>query len=818
MAVKNLVDSGKVRQLSFSGRNSKGIIITRSMITSIDMPSNDPRVLDMQQKVLSTDPGIYIPPEVEVDPALRKSHKAALPPKTPRKEPEEEVTVVMHHPPVRVRYAEERMRTRTANEEARIKALQQRITRLASTYPRSRNVVAVPPQWEEDFDRRRNMGHWISRLAERGIEVPGHKVTVTGKHLRPPSLPKDLSDILSIMDPIEIPEEGTPDPISTRFSAEINAVQRWEIEVFDLYRQYIKPVSKNFEFINHTASGPCKAVPIEGSIRWADNELVPEPSPAKLRTLAARPTAAAVEEPALKQTRIRRRRRREPVQKERRLASLGIQLATEKKTETRNSASRRNKGLRAISTDLQRRIITALVVLRTLAGGNEGRTIDWSLIQLAFPNTDASIITRHGKSLLAKHRLQISKLQSEFQERFLEAYEMDQVPPIDYDHIEEYDWAWIVDWASTELEFSGDNRLPSLPSTRTRFDRVFTIRAEPPQQLDEIYQQSASTTIPRKQQLYSSVPFSISLQHGEKTPTPPEVHRLEAAKTWVRASIVAPDDTFDPKAAETMLSHIEARKLSEAKQSLVQDGTIHQRNKGRFVPGRSYDLTDHFVHTLGRRRQVDSTQLKRATFFKQTILDREFHLSGKYMLKYDAEDGDILALINLIRSGRISIHPINPPRDKYGLTDGGYLTRMMDKGKLKFDVEFRPVEGRYVYTNPVEMTPKIPRGDLPPDFPASATEKPPCMIPLWFDIHGNIVRVLWESSAAAVLGIVAARPGSKPEDIARMLHPCLAAWEVDLVLDYMVEAGIVDRLGSGDLKVSYVKEWWWMALSIQSDA
>ncbi|KAI5279927.1 hypothetical protein KEM54_003917 [Ascosphaera aggregata] len=164
----------------------------------------------------------------------------------------------------------------------------------------------------------------------------------------------------------------------------------------------------------------------------------------------------------------------------------------------------------------------------------------------------------------------------------------------------------------------------------------------------------------------------------------------------------------------------------------------------------------------------------------------------------------------MVQSGRVSIHALNPPRDKYGLTDGGYLTRMMDKGKLKFNVELRPVDGRYVYENPIEITPTIPRGELPRDFPASATERPPCKIPLWFDIHGNLVHVLWHSAAAAVLGMLAARPGSKPEDMERMLHPCLAVWEIDMIIDYMVEAGLVERVGKG----SYVKEWWWMALSL----
>ncbi|KAI5281263.1 hypothetical protein KEM54_003286, partial [Ascosphaera aggregata] len=589
MAVKNLVDSGKVRQLSFSGRNSKGMIVMRSMITKIDIPSNDPQVIDMQKEILSADPGLYIPPEADVDPALRKSHKAALPPMAPSKEPDEEVTVIMRRAPLRVRHAEERMRIRTGNEEARLRALQQRITRLASTHAQSRNAIAVPPQWEEDFNRRRNMARWMSILSEHGIEIPERRGKAVARPLHPPSLPKGLEVILSIMGPITPADKDGLDLNTLRFYAEVNAVQQWEIEVFELYREYIISKPNAWEFINHSARAPDRTVPIEEPIQWADSEVGPEPSIRRSPKLAIHPSRPVFHKATARPNQEKRRRRKRPIQQERRLTSLHTQAAAaaaDKKVGSKTISSRRSRVLRSLSTDFQRRIIAALVVLRTLAGGNEGKVIDWSLIQFAFPDADAGIITRRGKSLLAKHRLQISKLQNEFQETFLEAYETGQVPPIDYERIEEYDWAWLVNWASEELEFSSDNPLPSLPSTRTRFDRVFDIRTEPAQQLDEIYQQSSSITNARRQHLYSSIPFATSIQPGNGKDEASEAQRLEAAKTWVRANVVASDETFDAKAAEAMLAHLGPDLLSEAKQSLVQEGVIHQRNKGRFVPGR----------------------------------------------------------------------------------------------------------------------------------------------------------------------------------------------------------------------------------------
>ncbi|KAI5306634.1 hypothetical protein KEM55_008544, partial [Ascosphaera atra] len=351
------------------------------------------------------------------------------------------------------------------------------------------------------------------------------------------------------------------------------------------------------------------------------------------------------------------------------------------------------------------------------------------------------------------------------------------------------------------------------------FNTIFDIRPEQTNTLDEIYQHNNAVTIPRKQHLYASVPFAFSLPVTKKRQEPAHMSRLSTAKTWVRANIVAPDESYNPQEATKMLAHLDGNILAEAKQSLVQECVIAHRNKGRFIPGRNYDLTDKFVLTLGRHRQIDSVQLKRAATFKLNILDSAFHTDGNFVLKYDAEDGDILALMNLFQENRIEFHPLNPPKDKYGLTDGGYLTRMMDKSKLKFDVEIRPVKDRYMFGNPLQGLQDIPRGELPHDFPASALEHPPCNIPLWFDIHGKPVHILWQSAAAAVAGLVASQPGVGVGTIARILHPCLGEWEVKLILDYMVAAGIIDERPSStdgmtkaDCTVYSVKEWWWMII------
>src|SRR5204862_7878328 len=130
--------------------------------------------------------------------------------------------------------------------------------------------------------------------------------------------------------------------------------------------------------------------------------------------------------------------------------------------------------------------------------------------------------------------------------------------------------------------------------------------------------------------------------------------------------------------------------------------------------------------------------------------------NAKYVVRDNADDGDILALINLIAERRVAVWPVNPPKDKYGLTEGGYLTRLMDKGKLRFDIEVRAVPDRYVYGNPVEAlissTPP-PGGNLDDKGPTSSPIL--CKIPLWFDIHSNFVKLLWDAVVAAIVGCVA---------------------------------------------------------------
>jgi transcription factor C subunit 3 len=473
---------------------------------------------------------------------------------------------------------------------------------------------------------------------------------------------------------------------------------------------------------------------------------------------------------------------------------------------------RRQRFVRPIPEDLKQKLMLALVIVRVLAGGAESRVIDWTLVTKAFPNHDSSFIEGRARQILSKNRLQITKMHRDFQECFLEAYERDEVPRIDYSDLDSYDWPALVEWASTRLDVSPSERAPDLPATREQFDSVFELREDALTAGDELYQAVHGVTIGHKRNLMARNPFAIPVDDGTCTQsTPRKVHaeQLEAAKTWVRANIITAEETYRPNESSDILQRFGDRLITTATQTLINDRVISSTTRGRVNPGRNYDISEYFLQTLSRKRAVESSQLRRAAQFKSKTLDPQLRTTGASDVEYAADDGDILALINLYASGAIQMRPRDAPRAKFGLTDGGYETRQMDKRRFRFPIEVTPT-ATYRYGNPVHG--KAAATILPPPPSSSGTKIPP-KNPLWYDINGEFVPRLWDLVVGPVLGCLVMRPGIKAGNIANMIKPTMDAWETVLMLQWMEEVGIVKADGEGEMACWRLRESWWMILS-----
>ncbi|GKZ28345.1 RNA polymerase III transcription initiation factor complex subunit [Aspergillus brasiliensis] len=853
--VKTMVDAGKVRQLTFSGRDRKGVMVTKKIIYKADLKPDDPLILEMQKEMLATD-RYYFPPNVEIDPEISKNGNRG----TPRRDEkqvsqlpvERGLTVQLHQKPAMVRAVEKRRRhmlrsellqhlsmgedyeTADGAEIVRLMTLSRRGDR---DDPRALTSISRPgragdgsrrgqrQQVEAGLASLRKMRRLWSTIApyamlmntkstfhpttgtfgtEAGIpaiQAARDRAKAVGRK-KAHKLPHSLDDLFSQTRRRVMDDSGEADPRSRRFFRDNNTILKWELSHEDLLRRK----SADLFYINQTVQD-METPGIEGDIRFDVDEETGEVA-TEVTPMITRHKARLE-----RQTPQPRRRRSEPAMEpgHRRLSKLNESIATDgnklaSAQPVSRQPSRRSRLVSQMPRTLVQQFIAAIVAVRSLAGGSDARLVDWSLLCCCFPEMDPAFVIHRARGILGKYRLQIAKMQGDFQERFIEAYANDQVPPIDYDNLEGYDWKGVIEWANTKLDAPKSEKLPDLPATREQFDSVFELREEALVPIDELYQTNQSITMSRKRALIAGVPFAAPLPEKSTRPQPrrAELSRLEVAKTWVRANVVTPEEKYRPAEARQALEVFGEHVVQQALQSLVTERALSMGNRGRITPGRNYDVTEYFLLALGRRRVIESTELRRAQRFKTEILDPTLRKQGYMDIDYNAEDGDMLVVINLFATGRVVLQPRDVPREKYGLTDGGYLTRQIDKDKLRFSMEVRPAKS-YVYGNPIQE--KVTSLVAPRPQGIDAATQLPAKIPLWYDIHGMFVRVLWDMALAAVVGCVATRPGIDASAIAGMLKPTMGEWEVQLLLEWLEGVGVATR-NSGWV----VREWWWMVL------
>ncbi|KAL8952812.1 MAG: hypothetical protein Q9222_001284 [Ikaeria aurantiellina] len=468
----------------------------------------------------------------------------------------------------------------------------------------------------------------------------------------------------------------------------------------------------------------------------------------------------------------------------------------------RQTAKRRGHVLTA--ADVQK-ILTAVIVVRTLAGGIE-RHIDWVLVAKAVePEYDQAHIQKLWPKVLQAHKVQAQQIQAEFQKVFLKAYQDGSVPPLDYEKLQAYDWAWLVKWTVGCLGTPIDSAL-DLPLHRNKLDELFQLTAGEDPTPDTYFELDTGSTILRRETELHRKSWVKPLTSGvtgkySSSSAGGNLETVEIAKTWIRANIATKAETYNPQSARDKLARFGAKVIDQALTEMLASRTLAQENKGRLVPGRNYDLNENYLKPL--RKKIEVSHFLHASMFKREI-DKTVREQGEMIVPKMAEDGFIVAIQNMQAHRRISLVAKNPPMEKYGLAKRGrYKTRLIDKTKLLFDVGVRATES-YVQGNPL----------LPlPEPPSCSSDTVMSRIPLWYDINGELILELWQLAVAAVMSIVVTRPGVAIQDMEPSLRPTLAIWELHMLLGWMVEARVVEKAGH-----SYMpEEWWWLCLDSGKD-
>ena len=635
-------------------------------------------------------------------------------------------------------------------------------------------------------------------------------------------LPHRLEDIT--FDPNRSPEPdytNAEDPAKNRFDWAVDTVEKWELEnMHALFES-----SKDLLFINHSLNKDHQSIqydPVEDLFEaqeWEPGMTTKEihtkhfkratqsqinldtRDRANFETVVSKPAKRPSITPKLKTRRLTSLRERDTTGT---VGTSDVDSATPDSFTTIEPRKLRGpQTSRYMPSATIHRIMTAVVVVRTITGGLE-RNIDWVLIARLFEDQfEPSFVQSRWGTILQKNRLHVERLQADFQNIFIEAYENDVVPPIDYDNLQDYDWAWLVNWAQKQLDIPDTRALPSLPGIRQHLDDLYDLRTEKEPEIETMFEFNSGATLLKRTNIATAAPFTLPLQPRRHKSQDTHNERLNIAKSWVRANVITPEEVYNPEEARRKLLSAGEDTIETALRELISDKMLQQENRGRLIPGRNYDISASFLNNL--KKNLEVTHFHQAAAYKLS-LDRSFAEYGVATYSYHASDGDLVALNNLLAHGRVTLTARDPPRNKFGLTEG-YKTRFMDKSRLNFAIDIRP-SATYIYGNPLRPLPPPPQQHLAHPHPTLEGR-----IPAWFDIHGNVVPIMWEMALAGCLASLAVRPGMGAELMARTFKGSLEAWEVERVLEWLVSAGVAERVGDSVNEKGYMlREWWWACL------
>lgn len=479
-----------------------------------------------------------------------------------------------------------------------------------------------------------------------------------------------------------------------------------------------------------------------------------------------------------------------------------------------------------LGPDGDRRIMFAVIIVRTLTGGLE-QNIDWVLLTHIFGfEVPERFIHQRWARLQQKHRIVVDKLQSDFQDMFLQAYEVGTVPPLDYEKLGDYDWNGLIDWASQSIQAPTRSNIPELPTSRQELDDLYDFREVDEKDISDFFEIDNAAAVPRRQAAIHRYTYAIPLRTS--APCQDKIEKVAIARSWVRANILTPDETYNSDYARRKLSSIGDDNIESVVRDLLLLKVIMQENKGRLAPGRSYDISEHYLSRF--RKKIDMERFRQAGSYKK-LLDRVFAANCPVDYSWNASDGEVLAVLNLAAHGRIRMVPKNPPKKEFGLHEkGSYKTRSIAKEAFRFTVELERATSYVDGTPPAPLPPPPGPVSTPSDGMLDPLLEPEAMdmdpapefarLPAWIDINNDPVPLMWELSLAAILSIMAMRPGVCAAEIEKFLRPSLEVWEIESVMEWCVEAGVgtwTRGSGRGEERGTVrLTEWWWLALGERS--
>lgn len=476
---------------------------------------------------------------------------------------------------------------------------------------------------------------------------------------------------------------------------------------------------------------------------------------------------------------------------------FGIQMAGS----IENGRKRRQKPIGAVMPPaVEAKFLVVCCVVRVLTGGLD-QMVDWVIVQKIFPEMSEHFMKKQWGSLTKRKDSVIARLMADFQSAFLQAYQKGEVAPIDYDHLPDYDWAALINWAMKNVDTQMGNKPINIPSTKDAFEGTFhyaVLDRDDSGWRENFYAPGAP--VYRRIESTAAEPKAISISRPLGVLST-EIDDMVVAKSWIRAVALTPERDYSTDVATARLNELGKKLAEQAFSVLMQDKIIVHRNRKRATIGRAYEASENFYRPL--TKNLKSKQFVQAATYK-TWLDEQF-LNGVESVRADyfADDGAIMCITSLQAHGRIRLEPIGVPMDKFGLTEGGYETRQIPREKLRFEMDIYPTS-TYLYDESNIMLNQA----LTTPCPVGSEQGE---IPVWFGITDIKITGIWNALLMSVGSILAFRSGMDMAGLKKIYKSTMADWEFKLFMAWGEEQGFFVRIGD-KVEAWTVGEWWWLVV------
>lgn len=470
----------------------------------------------------------------------------------------------------------------------------------------------------------------------------------------------------------------------------------------------------------------------------------------------------------------------------------------------------------------------AIALIRLLCGGLSMNQIKWDIVSHALDfKRDGQTLKGRWTSIELKMKSWMDSALNALREPFLEAYEKNQLPTIDFLNLELTDWPTLFDWAKKEILISNnglvkDTYSAELPRSLDELNMIYTISHHPSAVEGDknIYFSSEAQYVRHAAVIQSvqGVPL-VSNTHQ----TLPDQCQLDLIKSWCRAVCMTKPEDYDAETAARKIGVFSNEIINQATNELLRDQIIIAEKRDRQLPGRNFSLHRSVLKDFQRWPEAETDYLREVAAAWSTI-SSYFEQNETLELSQHTKDPEIVVLTNMVAQGFLKVISILPERNDdidaafprfgiWGVDDIRVLhnSHNVDPSRLRFPLVYQKTA-----SFPSEPLLKAVRV---PIVPATVEGEIGARTPLWVDVNGNLLDHVWDQVLRSVLHLVVFRPGSTAGAMEKAHKGKLWSWEIALVLQWMEQVGLAVKFGAGKEEDGIWKggwrasEWWYCAFT-----